>query len=179
MRTRARAISSLAAGVMAVSLMPSAANAATRLVSDTVGDTNAPNDVTQMTVQNGERRLIIDVRYRNLGPGHISARVEIDTGQRRGELYLFSRSQNFDGRWVNHLYHYRPSNQQYQIVRCPGRRVTYQPGSNSRILFDLPQRCLGADAGPALFQYFGAEHEGTGPPRPEVAPEHPFLVARN
>lgn len=180
MRGWQRLLASVTALVAAVSFTPmTPAVAAVQIVNDRVRDTNAPNDVTRIKVDNAPNRLLIGVRYRNLGPGHISARVQIDTGRRGGEYYIFYRAQDFNGNWVTPLFRRVPGRPNYVKVRCPAKHVAYQAGDNSRIIFRLPQRCLGADAGRAWFHYFGAEHEGTGPPRPEVAPARAFLVRQN
>ncbi len=177
MKVRTLLATALATGLTAVALMPAPAQGAVVEVQDAVGDTSPPNDVTQIRVNNGDLRLRVAVHYRNLGEGHISASMKIDTRQRGGEYYLFSRSQNFDGVWRNRLLRVRP-HQGISTVRCPGRDVDYQPGEPSRISFLLPQRCLGNDAGGAWFRYHGSQHEGSGPPRPEHAPAAAFFVGQ-
>lgn len=174
-RFRKRLIAVLAASFVAVSLTPAPAQAAVRVVYDKARDTTAPNDVTRIRVSNGDNRMRIAVRYRNLGDGHISAGIKIDTRKRGGEYYTIGRHQNFEGEWVSSMVHYRPG-KGFDNVRCKARDVVYQPGPKSRIVFRFAQRCLGADTGDALFRYHGSNHEGSGPPKPEHAPKSRFLV---
>ncbi len=178
MRKQLAAAAAIAAvaGVIATTAAPAHAETATR--HDRVGDTTAPNDVTWMRVTNGPRQLRIVVHYRDLGPRHISAAVIIDTRRPGGERYVFSRHRVDEGTVVTPLLRQAPG--VYHEVRCPARTVSYRPGEPSRIVFTLPQRCLGSDAGDARFSYEGSHHEGPPPPRPEyVAERHPFLVRQD
>jgi len=174
-----RAVASAVAGsALLLSAVVPPAHAETRAVRDEVGDTNAANDVTRVKINNGSRRVRVVAKYRDLGPGHLSSGVTIDTGVKGRWAYYLGRHQDFDGSWVVRLVRFHQDEPgRSRRVSCPAKGVGYFPGDESKIVFTLPQRCFGKHKGDAWFQVSGAQSEGSAPP-PEYAPRKPVFVAR-
>ena len=167
----------LVAAVMALA-SSTQAHAAREKVSDRVRDTNAANDVTQLAIKNGPDRIRVGAHFRNLGPKHISSMVEIDTGAKGAWIYGLARRQDFDGDWEVRLFRFNREQKTSKRVECHHKSADAFPGPRSKIVFTLPQRCLGKHAGDARFRVIGAQHEGSGPPKAEYAPKRRVLVER-
>ena len=147
-------------------------------VSDRVGDTNAANDVTEIAIKNGPKRIRVGAHFRNLGPKHISSLVEIDTGAKGAWIYGLARRRDLDGDWEVRLFRFNREQKTSKRVACHHKSADSFPGPKSKIVFRLPQRCLGKHAGDARFRVLAAQHEGSGPPKQEYAPKRRVLVER-
>lgn len=177
----------LAAGIAAAALVVTAsvpaAQAATRTVHDKRGDNNAANDIVRVRFDNGTHRIRVAVHYRDLGGhkpghGHLGAGVVVDVGRKGARAYLLSRSYRFDDEFHIRLWRFsqKPRGGNYQRVSCPGKSVNPFPGPKSKVVYRLPQRCLGTDKGDAWFHVQG--YRGEGPPEADVAPRKPVFISR-
>jgi hypothetical protein len=157
----------------------SPAQAATRRVPDKVGDSNAANDVTWLKIHNGRHRFRVVAHFRDLGSDTYSEGVALDTGKKGAWGFFLTRYENYESEKGRvRLSRSRSHPYRYHRVTCPRARVDYYPGPKSKIIYEVPQRCLGEHKGHAWVQESGAYHEGPNPPKPEHAPNKPVLVAR-
>ena len=164
--------------VVVVAASSTVAQAAQEKVSDRVGDTNAANDVTQVAIKNGPNRIRVVAHFRNLGPKHIGSLVEIDTGAKGQWIYGLARRQDLDGNWEMRLFRFNREQKASKRVACHRKDADAFPGPRSKIVFTVPQRCLGKHAGDARFRVITAQHEGSGPPKQEYAPRRRVPVER-
>lgn len=178
----------LAAGVAASALLLATsvppAQAATATVRDKRGDSNAANDITRVRFDNGQQRIRVAVHYRDLGDHkrghrHLGAGVVADVGRKGARAYMLARFRGGDDDTFHvRLWRYSQKRRAapYHRVACPGKSVNPFPGPKSKLVYRLPQQCLGADKGDAWFHVQG--FRGEGPPDPDVAPRTPVFVAR-
>lgn len=178
----------LAAGIAASALLltgaVSPAQAATRTVNDKVGDSNAANDITRVRFDNGRQRIRVAVHYRDLGHhpvGHrnLGAGIVVDVGRKGARAYELARYRGLeDDKFHVRLWRFNQKRRAapYHRISCPGKSVHPFPGPKSKVVYRLPQQCLGTDKGDAWFHVQG--FRGEGPPDPDVAPRKPVFVAR-
>ena len=163
---------------MLLGLGATPAGADTKVVRDKVGETNAANDITRVRFSNGEHRISAVFHYRNLGEGHFGAEVVVDVGHKGARAYALSRVEVANGKWRVRLFRFsQKRHSPYQRVRCHGKSVEAFPGPKSKLLYRLPQRCLGDDAGDAWFQVRNYRSEGAV--EGDHAPRRPVFVAQD
>ncbi|MGI8577463.1 MAG: hypothetical protein ACR2KG_05980 [Nocardioidaceae bacterium] len=178
----------LAAGIAASALfvttsVPSA-QAATRTVHDKRGDSSAANDITRVRFDNGGRRIRVAVHYRDMGHHphrpNLGAGVIVDVGRKGARAYELARYRSYEDDTIRvRLWRFTQKRRAapYHRVHCPAKVVRAFPGPKSKVIYRLPQRCLGSDKGDAWFHVQGFRREG--PPEPDVAPRKPVFVTRD
>lgn len=86
----------VAALAILLSTTVSPAQAATRKAPDTVGDSNASNDVTWLKIHNGRHRFRVVAHFRDLGSDTYSEGVAIDTGKQGAWGFFLTRYENYE-----------------------------------------------------------------------------------
>ena len=150
----------LALSLGASLLVTPSASAATRAVTDAVGDAPASADLTRVVVRNGDATVRLVLRVRDLrrysdttiyinhpGAGRYAFRT---AGRQEGFL-------SFGGL-------------RETSVPCTGRNVTRYTGDRNEMVVSIPQRCFGRRAGTAAFDVTMWQAGGQGSDRVAAMP---------
>lgn len=174
-----RARTAAALGGLSLLLIPSGNVAAdSAIVEDPSGDSNAPNDAIYVGIENTGPRVLARVTYRDLGKGHLGSTVHIDPGNAGGTTFRFMRYKDSEDQWK--LLLLRSSDDEWDPVKCPGKKSETDPDEYEWVIVSFPRDCLGnfKSAKKAHFQVVGRTDED-GDVEREYAPEEPMLVRKN